>query len=53
MPQARIFDFYSEDEFGKHISVLSNVLDDHASIILPLIEQDLIDQSAGGVGTQA
>lgn len=50
VPQASIFDSYSEHEFGKQLRALSNILDDHASIILPLIEQDLIRQKTQQVG---
>jgi IS5 family transposase len=50
VPQASIFDSYSEHEFGKQLSALSQILDDHASIILPLIEGDLLGQSTHQVG---
>jgi IS5 family transposase len=50
VPQASIFDSYSEHEFGKQLSALSRILDDHASIILPLIEGDLLSQSTHHVG---
>jgi IS5 family transposase len=50
VPQASIFDSYSEHEFGKELRALSNVLDDNASVVLPLIENDLIGQSVHNVG---
>ena len=50
VPQASIFDSYSEHEFGKQLRRLSEILDAHASMILPLIEGDLLDQSTRQVG---
>jgi IS5 family transposase len=50
VPQASIFDTYSEHEFGKQLRALSKILDNHASIILPLIESDLLGESSHQVG---
>lgn len=50
VPQISLFEFYSEHEFGKQLKKLSDLLDEHAAIVLPLIENDLIDKSAKSVG---
>jgi IS5 family transposase len=50
VPHASIFNSYSELEFGKQLRTLSQILDDRASMILPLIESDLLDQSTRQVG---
>lgn len=50
VPQTSIFDFYSEHEHGKQLEKLSRLLDDYESIILPLIENDLIGKSIKKVG---
>ncbi len=49
-PQTSIFEFYSEHEFGKQLKRLSDLLDERASIVLPLIESDLIGRSVKNVG---
>jgi IS5 family transposase len=50
VPQASIFDSYSEHEFGKQLRALSQLLDEHAPTILPIIEGDLLAQSTRQVG---
>lgn len=50
VPQASIFEFYSEHEFGKQLRNLSQLLDEHEPIVLPLIEEDLASQSVKSVG---
>jgi len=50
VPQASIFESYSEHEFGKQLKRLSDRIDDYERIILPLIEQDLIHESVQPVG---
>lgn len=50
VPQTSIFELYSEHEFGKQLSRLSDVLDNHAPIVLPLIKNDLISKSVKSVG---
>jgi len=50
VPQASIFEFYSEHEFGQKLKVLSRVLDEHAESLLPLITSDLVCTSSKHVG---
>lgn len=50
VPQTSIFEFYSEHEFGKQLSRLSDILDEHACIVLPFVERDLINKSVKKVG---
>lgn len=49
-PQISIFENYSKHEFGKQLEQLSQHLDEHAKIILPLIAEDLIDRSVTSAG---
>ncbi|MES9852169.1 MAG: hypothetical protein ABW170_10090 [Candidatus Thiodiazotropha sp. L084R] len=44
MPQANIFESYSEHEFGKQLRKLSRLPDERAPIVIPLIKDDLITQ---------
>jgi IS5 family transposase len=50
VPQTSIFEFYSEHEFGKQLKSLSRLLDEHQSIVLPLIENDLVSEGITSVG---
>jgi len=50
VPQASIFDYYSEHEHGKQLRQLSCILERYESIVLPLIEADLIGKSVRSVG---
>lgn len=50
VPQISIFEFYSEHELGKQLKTLSRLLDEHAAIVLPLIENDLVDKATKSVG---
>lgn len=50
VPQASIFESYSEHEFGKQLKRLSDRIDDFSHIILPVIEKDLVSQSVQPVG---
>jgi IS5 family transposase len=49
-PQTSIFENYSEHEFGKQLKTLSKMLDKHKSMLLPLLEKDLIKDSIQPVG---
>ena len=50
VPQTSIFEFYSEHEFGKQLKSLSSILDEQASIVLPLIGNDLNSKTVKNVG---
>lgn len=50
--QARIFDFYGGHEKGKQLRALSEVLDQHHSI-LTLIEQDFSKHNVASTGAQS
>ena len=47
--QMSIFVLYSQHEFGTHLQNLSDLLDEHPEI-LPLLENDLIDEDCNEVG---
>ena len=47
--QKSIFDFYSQHEFSTHLEKMSRLLDEYPTII-PLIENDLIDEDCQMVG---
>ncbi len=47
--QMSIFVLYSQHEFGTHLQNLSDLLDEHLEI-LPLLENDLIDEDCNEVG---
>jgi hypothetical protein len=40
LPQASIFNFYSEYEFGNLLGHVSMTLNEHAEFVLPLIEKN-------------
>lgn len=50
VPQASIFEIYSEHEFGQQLKRLSDRIDELSGVILPLIEKELKSESTRPVG---
>ena len=50
VPQASIFEIYSEHEFGQQLKQLSDRVDKYTDVILPLVEKELIKKSSQAVG---